>query len=138
MLNYYNYNKYSIMASSNNNNKSYEPFFTSSSLVIAIIVIFLIFMGIYVYRAYQSFKDEKNKELSMQNTMADCPDYWEKVGPKKCRNKLKVNGKCNLSIDNDVIDFDNDIFNNKKLGDKMKCRWAKDCEIVWSGINNLC
>lgn len=124
------------MASNNNNN--YEPFFTSSSFIIAIIVIFLVFMVIYIYRSYQSFKSQKDEELGIRMRISDCPDYWEKVGPKKCRNKLKVNGKCNLSLDNDTIDFDNDIFNNKKLGDKMKCRWAKDCNVVWSGINNLC
>jgi hypothetical protein len=121
-----------------NNNSNYESLFTSGSFIIAIIVIFLVFMGIYIYRSYKSFKTQKDEELGYRLRIADCPDYWEKVGPKKCRNKLKVNGKCNLSIDNDIIDFDNDIFNNKKLGDKMKCKWAKDCDVVWSGINNLC
>lgn len=112
--------------------------FTTGSFIIAIIVIFLIFMGIYVYKTYKAFEKKKIEESKLRQIITDCPDYWEKVSPNKCRNTLRVNGNCNMTVDNNTMDFDNEIFNNKKLGNKMKCRWAKDCNITWSGINNLC
>ena len=125
----------------NNNtsrNNSNSRLFTTGSFTIAIVVLFFVFLAIYIYRAYKDFQRKKTEELGDRTVFPECPDYWEKVGTDKCKNVLRVNGKCNTSVDNSIMDFDNEIFKNKKLGSKFKCKWARDCGVSWSGISSLC
>lgn len=122
----------------NNKNNLNSRLFTTGSFIITIVVIFLVFLAIYIYRTYKDFQNKKKSELDSRLVISDCPDYWDKVGEFKCKNNLRVNGKCNTTVDNSVMDFDNEIFKNPKFGNKFKCKWARDCGITWSGINSLC
>lgn len=126
------------MANNRNNNTSGTRLFTTGSFTTAIIVLFIIFFGVFLYRSYQDFQKQKTEKLDARITPPECPDYWEKVGPNKCKNTLRVNGNCNTSLDNNIMDFDTEIFKHPKLSNKFKCRWARQCKVSWSGIDSLC
>ena len=81
----------------------------------------------------------KHKELE-ENTIfppwpSKCPDYWASAGENICRNTNKL-GKCK-SGDITEMNFDDNIFKGNK-GQLYKCNWAKQCEVPWEGIDNLC
>ena len=120
----------------NKNNIGNERLFTTSSFVIAIKILFVVFIGIYIYQTYKEFQKKKKSQIDI--SIPECPDYWDKIGSKKCKNNLRVNGRCNTTVDNSIMDFDNEIFNNQKFGNKFKCKWARDCGVSWSGISSLC
>jgi hypothetical protein len=61
--------------------------------------------------------------------ISECPDYWESVGPNKCRNTLNV-GKC---PNDDVVDFNQPKYSGP-TGLAEKCKWASNCGLVWDGL----
>ena len=63
-----------------------------------------------------------------------CPDYFEIVGNNKCSNIHKL-GKCGHNHD---IDFNDESFTDRRVGDVMKCRYAKACDLSWEGVDKLC
>jgi hypothetical protein len=72
-----------------------------------------------------------NSKTSMKYPpeVAECPDYWESIGPGKCRNTLKV-GKC---TETDEMNF-NDPKYSGPTGLAEKCKWANSCGLVWDGL----
>ena len=66
--------------------------------------------------------------------VSECPDYWETTAEDTCVNTHKI-GKCGLTA---PYSFKGEIFKNQKTGDYSKCIWAKDCEVPWHNISNLC
>lgn len=81
----------------------------------------------------------KHKELE-DNTIfppwpSKCPDYWASGGDNICRNSHKL-GLCKSGDDNDM-EFGDQLFKGSK-GQFYKCNWAKQCQIPWEGIDNLC
>lgn len=120
------------------NNNTGSRLFTTGSFTTAIVVLFFVFLGIFIYRSYRDFQKQKTDKLDARTTPPECPDYWEKVGPNKCKNTLRVNGNCNTSPENSTMDFDTEIFKHPKLSNKFKCRWARQCKVSWSGIDSLC
>ena len=61
--------------------------------------------------------------------ISECPDYWDSIGPNKCRNTLNV-GKC---PDDDVVDFNQPKYSGP-TGLTEKCKWASNCGLVWDGL----
>ena len=43
---------------------------------------------------------------------------------------------CNNSLDSGPMDFNNEVFTDKRHGLENKKRWAKECEVVWTGLIN--
>ncbi len=78
----------------------------------------LIVIGFIVYHSKSSMKYPPE--------VSECPDYWETIGPNKCRNTLKL-GKCA------DMDF-NDPKYNGPTGTAEKCKWANSCGLVWDGL----
>jgi hypothetical protein len=103
-------------------------------LTLSIIVIVGIFVIYYSYTAYTSFTHSKQTDL---RPYPKCPDYWESVGDGKCKNVHKI-GRCRLNPSGDIVDFSGQVFQNKKSGDYMRCKWAKECHAPWEGIDDLC
>ena len=102
---------------------------------------------IFLYLRYLNNKKANNSILyeKEQFKYPDCPDFFEIVsdsdGKKHCENVYNI-GKCRkkgVGTGNGKISFDeNTLFNNTKDGNYWKCRWAKECEVPWDGINKLC
>jgi hypothetical protein len=108
----------------------------STTTVIYIVAFLLFGLGcIYLYNVYKDFK--KATLATDASRIAQCPDYWDSVGNKKCKNANQI-GVCSKTPGADVMDFDNEVFNNSSTGNYAKCKWAKACNTPWSGIERLC
>ena len=72
---------------------------------------------------------------------ADCPDFFETVqkdGKKHCKNTYNL-GLCYNTPEKSTFSFEDDeLFNDSKTGNLMKCKKAKKCDIPWTGIDRLC
>jgi len=103
-------------------------------LSLTIIIVVIIFILYYSYTAYVGITQPKKTD---PRPYPRCPDYWESIGDGKCKNVHKI-GRCRLTPPGDTVDFSGDVFNDKKTGNYMKCKWAKECHAPWEGIDNLC
>ena len=119
-------------------------------LEVKITGVFSVLIGIgfmiFLYLRYLNNQKANNPlsyELKEEFKYPDCPDFFEIVtdtdGKKQCENIYNI-GKCvKKESGNNKISFDDNIlFNNTKDGNYWKCRWAKECEVPWDGINKLC
>lgn len=129
---------------SSRNNKSrlvpsggFSPNYTSTTAMVMVGVIGLSILSIYFYNMYKDFKAKSLEEAKNNIKPPECPDYWVSLGNKKCKNTMKL-GKCNRTDGNDVIDFNNVIFTNANTGDYSKCKWARACDVYWSGVDRAC
>lgn len=80
----------------------------------------LTIIGFMIYRSKQSIKYPPE--------ISECPDYWETIGPNKCKNNLKV-GTCDV----DEMDFNDPKYSGPQ-GKVEKCKWANGCGVVWDGL----
>ena len=117
-----------------NNNKK---FFDTSTFVIIIVVLFVSIFIIYTYRAYKTFQNKAKEEQKLQSRPAKCPDYWEVGDGNVCKN-VHLLGSCSNTVDNNQMNFDDEIFTHPRTGNYAKCKWAKGCNLEWQGVNNLC
>lgn len=107
---------------------------SSDTIIIVISFMIIIIILIYAYKQYKIYQ-ETIKELNIEKKRtAECPDYWETTAEDTCVNTHKI-GKCGLTA---PYSFKGEIFKNQKTGDYSKCIWAKDCEVPWHNISNLC
>ena len=119
------------------NNILPKGYSTTESIIMGVgILVFLILLLRY-YNQYKAYVANENRKNVWKSKYAECPDYWEIIGKNKCRNVHQI-GKCRNSEDNDVMDFNYDDFTNKKTGEYMKCRWAKQCNTPWEGLDHKC
>ena len=116
------------------NNKSY---FDTSTFIIVIIVIFLMLFITFTYKSYKEFQKKEKENKLNYGKPGKCPDYWEVGDDNMCKN-VHLLGSCSNTIDNNVMNFDDEIFNHPKTGNYAKCKWAKGCNLEWAGINKLC
>lgn len=103
---------------------------TSSGLTFQKIVSYIaaiILAGTLTVIGFMIYRSKTSMEYPPE--VSECPDYWESVGPGKCRNTLKV-GKCD---DADEMDF-NDPKYSGPTGLAEKCKWANSCGLVWDGL----
>lgn len=81
----------------------------------------LVIIGVMIYNS--------NASTEYPPDTSECPDYWENIGPNKCRNTLKL-GKCK---DNEEMDFSDPKYSGPQ-GKVEKCKWANNCGLVWDGL----
>ena len=109
---------------------------TVSLLSIIIIIGYLI----YVYLDVKDLKTKKSESKKMKISSSKCPDFFEieeDKGKEYCKNVYNL-GKCANTPDNNRVSFDHEIFRDLGKGDYMKCEWARECDVPWSGIDRLC
>jgi hypothetical protein len=120
----------------NNNNRTIRKQ-TYTSDTVMLIVGFLIIGGIGIY-LYNNYKSIKNAIVPTATSAApQCPDYWESIGNGKCKNTNAL-GSCSTSPGANIMDFSGVVFTNGNTGNYAKCKWAKACNVSWSGIDRLC
>ena len=104
--------------------------------IILSVIVFTIVLG-FVISFILEIRNDKKKTKNMKfPPMANkCPDYWEVRENGICRNTHAV-GLCKNGGDRDM-NFEEDLFKGK-AGDNYKCAWAKQCQVPWEGIDNLC
>jgi len=102
---------------------------SDSKILMIKLAVFILIVGYFFYKNYK-----KTHNTSFPPWPAKCPDHWA-VTKQGCYNKKKI-GKCNLNP-NEVQDFKDSIFKGE---DSLyfKCKWAKNCETPWEGIDTLC
>uniref|UniRef100_A0A6C0EHF3 Uncharacterized protein n=1 Tax=viral metagenome TaxID=1070528 RepID=A0A6C0EHF3_9ZZZZ len=112
----------------------------TSVLSVMISISFMIFL----YVRYLNNQNAKNPFLQNETKKIEypqCPDFFESTtdnnDDKVCKNVYKI-GKCRLSDPYTASFLKDDLFTNTKDGNYWKCRWAKECEVPWEGIDNLC
>ena len=101
-----------------------------SVVVLSIILGFVITFILEIRKEQKSLKNMKYPPLASK-----CPDYWEVLRNGNCRNNHSI-GLCKTSGDRDM-NFNDDLFKGK-AGDNYKCAWAKQCQVPWQGIDQLC
>lgn len=110
---------------------------TTSLLSVIIIVVFII----YIYVEIKSINKNNTVNMKTKLTYGECPDFFETMtrdGKKYCKNTYKL-GSCAKSEDNNIISFEDDeLFTDDVNGNIMKCKWSKECDIPWNGIDRLC
>lgn len=114
--------------------------FTGVQITSFLSIIIITGFAIYVYLEIKSIQKEKNPKKTDKVNFADCPDFFETIvknGKKYCKNTYKL-GNANNTKFNDTISFEDEIFNDNKKGNYMKCKWAKSTNNQWSGIERLC
>jgi hypothetical protein len=107
----------------------------------------LIGVGFIIFLYLKYLKNQKDRNPHYQSEKenfeySDCPDFFETItdsnGNKKCNNVYSL-GSCRTKDSNfTTVSFDDNLFNNTKDGNYWKCRWAKDCNVPWDGIDRLC
>lgn len=121
----------------NNNNRTTIRKQTYTTDTIMLIVGFLILAGIGIY-LYNNYKALKNAAFPTATSQApQCPDYWESIGNGQCKNTNGL-GSCSTSPNSNIMDFSGVVFTNGNTGNYAKCKWAKACNVSWSGIDRIC
>ena len=109
--------------------KSTKMYITTNAFIQVLGGIIFIALFVYLFNQYRAYmKAEKRKILDVHKPSI-CPDFWEIVGPNKCRNVRKIG-----ELDNVVIDFNQKKFIHKTRGNFYKKHWAKTYKIPWEGI----
>lgn len=99
-----------------------------ANIALLILIITLVVIGVILYRA-------KDKFLSEDIVIGECPDYWtmeeDSQGKNYCVN-VKNLGKdtCSSRMDFEVSPW------SSTYGSCKKYNWAKGCDLTWDGITN--
>lgn len=99
-----------------------------ANIALLILIIALVVIGVLLYRA-------KDKFLSEDIVIGECPDYWtmeeDAQGKNYCVN-VKNLGKstCQSKMDFGVAPW------TGTDGSCKKYNWAKSCDLTWDGITN--
>ena len=105
-------------------------------------ILFVVLVGLLIYYYYQQYTSytETQSTLTWPRKISECPDYFISDGKGGCKNTYNL-GTC-PSVDgvlqpNATVKFDSAEF----TGDDAKynkCRWAKNCQVSWEGIDTSC
>ena len=97
--------------------------FQKAITIIAILFLILVLLGMwYIFSRGKS-------DIKFPPVVAQCPDYWELNKKNMCINNKNLGNGCKK-------------FNPKDpkyqgpQGKIEKCKWSKNCGIVWDGITN--
>ena len=103
--------------------------------IISVLIIVSFLINIFIN--YRKHKDLEEKTI-FPPWPSKCPDYWSNNGSNKCINTKKL-GKCKtgISTTDSEMSFSDTMFTGSK-GHYYKCNWAKQCQVPWEGIDNLC
>jgi hypothetical protein len=120
-----------------NNNRTTIRKQTYTTNTVMLVVGFLVLGGIGIY-LYNNYKSLKNAAIPTATVAAPkCPDYWESIGNGKCKNTNAL-GSCSTTPGANIMDFGGVVFTNANTGEYAKCKWAKACNVSWSGVDRLC
>jgi hypothetical protein len=110
--------------------------YTASTVIIIISVLALAFIAVYLYNQYKEY-NKKMLGTNITQGFAICPNYWDSIGNGKCQNTHLL-GSCSNNEGANIMDFSGQVFTNKNTGDYAKCKWARACNVSWSGVERLC
>jgi len=123
-----------------------SAYMTTNTLLVVLALLAILGSALYFYQTYRDFQKKMKTRESSAVVPNECPDYWEIDGKTKnqrgiinsitCRN-VQLLGKCALS-NNNTFTFGDEIFNNPKTADLARCKWAKQCQVAWSGYDTKC
>tara|TARA_Y100000389_G_scaffold184291_1_gene202593 strand:- start:25 stop:363 length:339 start_codon:yes stop_codon:yes gene_type:complete len=104
--------------------------------IILSVVVITIILGFIISFVLEIRRDEnKTKDIKYPPMKNKCPDYWEVQDDNVCRNTHAI-GLCKTGGDRDM-NFNDELFTSRK-GEHYKCAWAKQCDVPWEGIDNIC
>jgi len=105
-------------------------------------VLFFVGIAALIYYYYQQNKvaTEAQSTLSWPRNISECPDYFLSDGQGGCKNTYNL-GTC-PAVDgvlqpNATVRFDTSEFTGDDAS-YNKCRWAKNCNVSWEGVDKLC
>jgi hypothetical protein len=82
--------------------------------------------------------DDGDGDKTKSKDHPKCPDYFEIGDNDECIN-VKNLGKCRGTYNFDKLLANYaDVFRNDEQKNKLKCEWAKSCDVAWSGVDRLC
>ena len=119
----------------NNNRSIRRQTYTSDTIMMVVGLLALAGICIYLYNNYKNLKNSIMPTATIP--IAQCPDYWDSIGDKKCQNSKSL-GSCSVTPGANIMDFSGEIFTNANTGNYAKCKWAKSCNVSWGGIDRLC
>ena len=93
-----------------------------------IVIIAIIILIIMLFSIIFLFKNMKNS-ADFPPIVAECPDYWKVTKSNTCVNTKKLGTGCTS------INFDTPKYKGPS-GKVEKCKWAKNCGVVWDGITD--
>jgi len=113
------------------------------NIIVAICsIIIIIGFSIKIFLDYKRFK-KLTESSSFPPWPAKCPDYWEVIDGNsededvRCKNIHNI-GLCKSSNDDNIMDFNDQIFKGNSQGQLYKCSWSKKCKAPWEGIDTIC
>jgi|TARA_Y100000389_G_C17469090_1_gene528621 hypothetical protein len=97
-----------------------------------IVIIAIIILVVMLFSITYLFKNMKNS-VDYPPIVAECPDYWTITKSNTCENTKKLGHGCTSK------NFDTPKYKGHS-GKIEKCKWAKNCGVIWDGItdNNTC
>lgn len=138
---------------SKTNNLRYIPkqlettYLTSNTLIIVLIFVSIVGFAIYFWQQYKKMEKQTIEKQQRESKANHCPDYWEiedqildesgQIKGIKCKNVQHL-GKCAINLGDDTFMFDDEIFTNPGTHVQSRCKWAKQCQVAWSGYDNKC
>ena len=124
-----------------------------SAIAIVVAVFLLIILAWYYYSLYKDYKNKQNNATWPPNGYNACPDYWVKngnlcinafgVGLPDCPNTPGLTTAPNpidpAGGDVQALDLNNEMYQSSNgKSNSNKCRFSKQCEAPWEGIDTLC
>lgn len=115
---------YYIVLKNNNPNLDMSiSYFNRSIITIAVLFLVILILGMW----YIFSKGKSN--IKFPPMVSTCPDYWKLTKKGKCKNVRKLGNGC--------PEFDpKDPKYQGPQGKIEKCKWSKNCGVVWDGITN--
>ena len=115
---------------------------TVNIIVAVLSIIIIIGFSVKIYLDYNEFS-KLTESSAFPHWPAKCPDYWQveegEPGDEdvKCRNIHNI-GLCKSSDDDNLMDFNDEVFKGESQGQLYKCSWSKKCKAPWEGIDPIC
>jgi hypothetical protein len=104
----------------------------------------IIILGVCVYYFLDIRKQRKKQggaksdDKPSNKKYSECPDYFEIGDNGECINEKQL-GSCKGTYNFDELLANYaDVFRTDKQKNKLKCEWAKSCDVAWTGIDRLC
>jgi hypothetical protein len=114
---------------------------TVNIIVAVFSILIIIVFSVKIYLDYTRFK-KLTESSSFPPWPSKCPDYWKVIEGDKgdedviCQNIHSI-GICKSGDDN-VMDFNEQVFKGSGQGHLHKCSWSKKCKAPWEGIDTIC
>jgi len=118
--------------------------FLSGVIILGVCVYYILDIKKHTKKGPPNTNDdnEDNGDKPSNKKYFKCPDYFEASKEEgkedECIN-VKNLGKCRGTYNFDKLLANYaDVFRNDEQKNKLKCEWAKSCDVSWSGVDRLC